>query len=73
MQIPCLLADGWSEEKTIRQAASAGVQLSGLSRLYAGDAKAEGWLLGYSSLTAHEIEAAMVRLANALQTGPGAV
>ncbi|MEK1837745.1 MAG: PLP-dependent aminotransferase family protein [Pseudomonas sp.] len=68
LQIPCLLHDGWSEGKTIRQAASAGVQLSGLSRLYAGDQKKQGWLLGYSSLTAYEIEAAMLRLANALKT-----
>ncbi|HUE91067.1 PLP-dependent aminotransferase family protein [Pseudomonas sp.] len=68
LQIPCLLHDGWSEEKTIRQAASAGVQLSGLSRLYAGDEKKPGWLLGYSSLTAYEIEAAMLRLATALRT-----
>lgn len=66
LQVPCLLADGWSEEQTIRQAASAGVQLPGLSRLYAGEEKKQGWLLGYSSLTAYEIEAAMLRLANAL-------
>ena len=67
MQILCLLADGWSEEKTIRQAASAGVLLPGLSRLYAGEGKRQGWLLGYASLTAYEIEAAMLRLANALK------
>ena len=73
LQIPCLLADGWSEEKTIRKAASAGVQLSGLSRLYAGDEKKQGWLLGYSSLTAYEIESSMVRLANALHPRQGAV
>ncbi|MGR2710932.1 GntR family transcriptional regulator [Pseudomonas sp. IB20] len=68
LQIPCVLHEGWSEETTIRQAASAGVQLPGLSRLYAGDEKKQGWLLGYSSLTAHEIETAMLRLANALKT-----
>jgi len=67
LQIPCLLKAGWSEEKTIRQAATAGVQLSGLSGLYAGEPKQQGWLLGYSSLTAHEIEAAMLRLASALK------
>ncbi|EPL09977.1 hypothetical protein ALP29_03905 [Pseudomonas syringae pv. avii] len=67
LQMPCLLADGWSEENTIRQAASAGVQLPGLSRLYAGEEKKQGWLLGYSSLTAHEIETAMGRLAAALR------
>ena len=67
MQVLCLLEDGWSEEKTIRQAASAGVLLPGLSRLYAGEEKRQGWLLGYASLTAYEIEAAMLRLANALK------
>jgi GntR family transcriptional regulator/MocR family aminotransferase len=67
LQIPCVLHEGWSEEKTIRQAANAGVQLPGLSRLYAGGATQQGWLLGYSSLTAHEIETAMRRLAHALK------
>ena len=66
LQIPCLLAEGWSEEKTIRQAAHAGVQLPGLSRLYNGKDKQQGWLLGYSSLNAREIETAMLRLAGAL-------
>ncbi len=67
LQIPCLLHDGWSEGKTIQQAASAGIQLSGLSRLYAGEQKKQGWLLGYASLTAFEIETAMLRLANTLK------
>lgn len=67
LQIPCLLEDGWSEEKTIRQAANAGIQLPGLSRLYLGEPKKEGWLLGYASLTAHEIETAMLCLAHALR------
>ena len=67
LHVPCLLAEGWSEEKTIRQAASAGVQLAGMSRLYAGEEKRQGWLLGYSSLTASEIETAMARLARALK------
>ncbi len=35
------------------RAARVGVQLPGLSRLYAGVEKKHGWLLGYSSLTAH--------------------
>ncbi|OWY41033.1 GntR family transcriptional regulator [Xenophilus sp. AP218F] len=67
LQIPCLLQAGWSEAETIRQAAAAGVQLPGLSRLYAGEEKRQGWLLGYASLAAHEIEAAMSRLAQALR------
>ena len=69
LQIPCLLAQGWSEEKTLRQAASAGLQLSGLSRLYAGEARQQGWLLGYSSMTAHEIDTAVQRLARVLRKG----
>lgn len=67
LQIPCLLARGWSEAKTIRMAASAGLQLPGLSRLYAGPEKRQGWILGYSSLTEHEIEGAVRRLADVLQ------
>ncbi|NMK45146.1 PLP-dependent aminotransferase family protein [Achromobacter sp. Bel] len=67
LQIPCLLARGWSEEKTIRQAAGAGLLLPGLSRLYAGTDKRQGWILGYSSLTAHEIDTAMRRLSAALR------
>ena len=66
LQIPCLLVEGWSAEKTIRHAALAGVQLPGLSRLYSGKDKQQGWLLGYSSLNAQEIETAMSRLAAAL-------
>ncbi|RZI77671.1 MAG: PLP-dependent aminotransferase family protein, partial [Rubrivivax sp.] len=62
------LEAGWSEQDTIRVAASAGVQLPGLSRLYAGEHKQQGWLLGYSSLTEHEIETAMSRLAMALKS-----
>ncbi|NCE90588.1 hypothetical protein DK871_10875 [Pseudomonas sp. L13] len=42
------------------------IDMPGLSRLYAGEEKKQGWLLGYSSLTAHEIETAMRRLARAI-------
>lgn len=66
MQIACILKQGWSEAKTIRQAAGAGVQLPGLSRLYQGEHKEFGWLLGYASLTEHEIETAMLHLSRAL-------
>ncbi|CAB5511280.1 HTH-type transcriptional regulatory protein GabR [Achromobacter anxifer] len=67
LQIPCLLERGWSEAKTIRQAEAVGLRLPGLSRLYAGAHKQQGWLLGYASLTAYEIEAAVLRLSNALR------
>jgi len=70
LQIPCLLKPGWSEENTIRQAATTGIQLSGLSQFYAGEEKQQGWLLGYSALSAYEIEAAVLRLAKALKKKP---
>lgn len=68
LQIPCLLHPGWSEQETITKAARAGIKLSGLSRLYAGNEPKQGWLLGYASLTAHEIESAVIRLAQALRS-----
>lgn len=70
LQVPCMLEPGWSEQDTIRRAAAAGVVLPGLSRLYAGEHKQAGWLLGYSSLTAYEIESAILCLANALRSRP---
>lgn len=70
LQIPCLLEAGWAEEETIRLGAAAGLRLPGLSRLYAGGEARQGWLLGYASLTTYEIEAAMLRLANALGRKP---
>ncbi len=68
LQIPCLLQPGWTEEKTLRLAERAGLRLPGLSRLYAGEFKQPGWLLGYGSLTACEIEEAVLRLSNALSS-----
>ncbi|MBW8354890.1 MAG: PLP-dependent aminotransferase family protein [Pseudomonas sp.] len=67
LQIPCLLEPGWSEALTQQRAARAGIQLPGLGRLYAGEHKQPGWLLGYASLSAHEIETTMARLAQALK------
>ncbi|MFY3135168.1 hypothetical protein ACOTFF_06490 [Achromobacter xylosoxidans] len=63
LQVPCLLEPGWSEADTIRRAAQAGLALPGLARLYAGTPALQGWLLGYASLSAHEIDLAMRRLA----------
>ncbi|MBD2812616.1 PLP-dependent aminotransferase family protein [Xenorhabdus sp. Vera] len=67
LQIMCLLNPEWSEEETIRLAATAGVQIPGLSRLYACENKKQGWILGYASLSDYEIESAMLRLANTLK------
>ncbi|UCZ87621.1 PLP-dependent aminotransferase family protein [Pseudomonas sp. L5B5] len=67
LQIPCLLEPGWTEQATQGRASAIGLQLPGLSRLYAGKHKEQGWLLGYSSLSAHEIDSAMARLGQALR------
>lgn len=67
LQIPCLLVAGWAEEKSIRQAAATGVQLAGLSRLYAAEDKREWWILSYASLTGYEIETAVQHLATVLR------
>ncbi|MDV3442503.1 PLP-dependent aminotransferase family protein [Pseudomonas otitidis] len=66
LQLPCLLAEGWTEARTQALAARAGLLLPGLSRLYLGAEKRQGWLLGYSALSDHEIEGAVRRLADAL-------
>ena len=66
LQVPCWLKAGWDEAQTIRCAASVGIRLQGLSRLYQGPQGKQGWLLGYASLTEHEIEVAVQRLAKAL-------
>ena len=67
LQVPCLLEPGWSEADTIRRAAQAGLVLPGLARLYADTPALQGWLLGYASLSAHEIDLAMRRLAVAIR------
>lgn len=66
LQMPCLLAEHWSEPETIKLAARAGIYLPGLSRLYDTPPTRGGWLLGFSALTPHEIEDAMRRLAKAI-------
>ncbi|MDY7530774.1 PLP-dependent aminotransferase family protein [Pseudomonas sp. Bout1] len=66
LQMPCILAEGWSELATIRQAARVGIQVPGLSRLYAQPPAVCGWLLGFSALTPTEIEAATRQLAKAI-------
>lgn len=69
LQLPCVLHEGWSELETIRQAARVGIQLPGLTRLYARPPTRGGWLLGFSALTPSEIESASRQLAKVLKSG----
>jgi len=61
------LTAGRTEAETIRQAARAGIQLPGLSRLYANPPATGGWLLGFAALSPEEIEAAIQRLEKAIR------
>ncbi|MBN9467817.1 MAG: PLP-dependent aminotransferase family protein [Bosea sp.] len=67
LQMPCLLKSGLSEQAAIDSARRAGIALLGLSSLYAaGDGK-PGFLMGFAAYTPSEIEAAVGKLATALQ------
>ena len=70
LQIPLPAGSGMGGGGNHPPGAAAGLRLPGLSRLYAGGEARQGWLLGYASLTAYEIEAAVLRLANALGRKP---
>jgi GntR family transcriptional regulator/MocR family aminotransferase len=67
LQMPCLLKPGLPERAAIDAARHAGIALLGLSSLYAaGDGK-PGFLMGFAAYTPSEIEAAVGKLATALQ------
>lgn len=68
MQMPCVLTCELSERGAIDAARRVGVELLGLSALHAaGDGEA-GFLMGFAAYTPGEIEDAVRKLANALQT-----
>lgn len=67
LHIPCILESGWVERDTIRYAQQAGIVLPGLSRLFMGAQKVEGWLLGFAPLTQYEITSSVKKLADVLQ------
>ncbi|MBP6116528.1 MAG: PLP-dependent aminotransferase family protein [Neisseriaceae bacterium] len=66
LMLSCRLDPAYDEATTIAQAAEAGILLPGLSRLYLGPTAEQGWVLGYGSLTPHEIDTCMARLQQAL-------
>lgn len=68
LQMPCVLTCDISERAAIDAARRVGVELLGLSALHAaGDGKA-GFLMGFAAYTPAELEVAVRKLANALQT-----
>ncbi len=69
LQIPCFLKPGWSEEETIKKARRHGIDILGLSQLYTGNNRMEGWILGYSSLSNYEIEKSVKALSDIFRKG----
>lgn len=68
LQMPCVLTCDISERLAIDAARRVGVELLGLSALnVSGDGKA-GFLMGFAAYTPAELEVAVKKLANALQT-----
>ena len=68
MQMPCLLTGAFSESDSIDAARGVGIDLIGLSKLYASDsAKKAGWLMGFAAYTPDEIDNAVRRLAAVLK------
>ena len=67
LQMPCLLTCGLSEGAVVQAARRAGIELLGLSGLYAGDGGPPGFLMGFAAYTPDEIEIAVKKLASVFQ------
>lgn len=63
MQMPCLLKHGISEKEIAAAARHAGVDILGLTGLYAGLPGSSGFLMGFAAYTEREIEDAVKKLA----------
>lgn len=63
MQVSCRLVGGLCEQAVIEAARRAGVDLFGLSGLYAGAAPQAGFLLGFAAYTPMELETGVKTLA----------
>lgn len=67
LQLPCVLKPGLAERPLIDAARQAGIDLLGLSGLYASGEAEQGFLLGFAAYTEHELEAAVVLLAERMK------
>ncbi|MBJ6587510.1 PLP-dependent aminotransferase family protein [Enterobacter asburiae] len=63
MQMPCHLKHGISEKEIATAARHAGVDILGLTDLYAGPPASTGFLMGFAAYTEMEIEDAVKKLA----------
>lgn len=64
LQVACLLADQrLSDQRIAQRAAQLGIDLPLLSRLYLGETKRQGFVMGFSALTPQQIRNGIVQLA----------
>lgn len=63
LQMPCLLKSGLDEAAVVLAARAEGIELTGLSRLYASEQGAAGFLMGFAAYDPGKMEMAVVKLA----------
>ncbi|MDH7804803.1 MULTISPECIES: PLP-dependent aminotransferase family protein [unclassified Rhizobium] len=68
LQMPCILTCNLPEHTVIDAARRVGIELLGLSALHAAGEGKAGFLMGFAAYTPLEIEVAVKKLANVLQT-----
>ncbi|MGH8806530.1 MAG: PLP-dependent aminotransferase family protein, partial [Noviherbaspirillum sp.] len=67
LQTACVLTDQrLSDQRIAARAAQAGIDLPPLSRLYLGESKRNGFVMGFSALSPAEIREGVKRLAGLL-------
>ncbi|SIT14614.1 MocR-like pyridoxine biosynthesis transcription factor PdxR [Insolitispirillum peregrinum] len=67
LQMPCMLTGTVSEQAAMDAARRAGVELTGLSALYAAGTGPAGFLMGFAAYTPTEMEDAVKKLARAFR------
>lgn len=68
LQMSCTLDAPFDEQRVIAHMRGRGVELIDLKRLYAGPTKTRGWLMGFAAYTLLEIETAVTKLAQVLES-----
>jgi len=66
LQMPCTLQGGLTEQAVVQDAQSIGIDLLGLSTLYATHQKRSGFVLGFAAHTEQEMQTATLQLAKRL-------
>ncbi|THJ32296.1 PLP-dependent aminotransferase family protein [Lampropedia aestuarii] len=67
MQMPCVLIRDIAETAAVQAAQRAGIDLLGLTGLYASSRHQAGFLMGFAAHAPHELEAGVMQLAKVLR------